>query len=68
MLLVPDPTFGPWDGETTIAGTLTVSVEFTIAGRDYPDGMLCLHPEDARQLGLRAGRNAQVTSARGPAR
>lgn len=65
MLLLADPTLGPWDEETTIASTLTVSVEFALVGKDYPSGMLCLNPEDAKRLGLRSGRNARVTSSRG---
>ena len=65
IVLMADPTLGPWDDETTIASTLTVSVEFAVVGKDYPSGMLCLHPEDARRLGLRSGRNALVRSSRG---
>jgi predicted molibdopterin-dependent oxidoreductase YjgC len=65
FVLMADPTLGPWEEETTIASTLTVGVEFGITGRDYPGGMLCLHPDDAQQLGLRAGRSARVTSSRG---
>jgi len=38
--------------------------EFTVIDRDYPDGMLCLNPEDARRCGVRGGRNARVASAR----
>lgn len=67
FLLLADATLGPWDQETSIANTLTVAVEFTLIGRDYPTGMLYLHPEDAKQLGVRAGRNVQVRSARGEA-
>jgi predicted molibdopterin-dependent oxidoreductase YjgC len=65
LLLVADATLGPWEEETTIARTLTVSVEFTLVNKDYPGGMLCLHPEEAKRLGLRSGRNAVVKSARG---
>jgi predicted molibdopterin-dependent oxidoreductase YjgC len=65
FVLMADPTLGPWEEETTIAGTLTVGVEFGITGRDYPGGMLCLHPDDAQRLGLRTGRNARVMSSRG---
>ena len=67
ILLLADPTLGPWEEETTIASTLTVSVEFSLVNKDYPSGMLCLNPEDAQRLGLRPGRNARVTSARGEA-
>ncbi len=64
FLLLADATLGPWDQETTITSTLTIGVEFTLSGRDYPTGMLCLHPEDAKQLGVRPGRTVTVRSAR----
>jgi formate dehydrogenase major subunit len=67
FLLLADASLGPWEDETSITSTLTVAVEFTITGRDYPTGLLCLHPDDAKELGVRPGRNVQVRSAQGEA-
>lgn len=65
LLLAADPTLRPWDAEVTVCHTLTAAVEFTVLARDYPDGMLCLNPDDARRFGLRGGRAARVVSAKG---
>jgi len=65
LLLTADPTLRPWDGEVTVCQALTLWEEFTVVDRDYPGGMLCLHPEDARRGGLRGGRDARVASTKG---
>ena len=67
ILLAADPTLGPWDGEVTVCQTMTVADEFTVADKDYPDGMLLLNPEDAKRCGLRSGRPARVLSEKGEA-
>ena len=67
LLLAADPTLEPWAGEMTVTHTLTVEREFTVTDKDYPNGMLCLNPEDAKRLGLRRGRPARVVSSRGEA-
>jgi predicted molibdopterin-dependent oxidoreductase YjgC len=65
LLLAADPTLRPWDGEVTVCHTLTSAGEFTVVARDYPDGMLCLNPEDAKRFGVRGGRPARVVSPKG---
>jgi len=67
ILLAADPTLGPWDGEVTVCQTMTVADEFTVADKDYPDGMLLLNPEDANRYSLRDGRPARVLSEKGEA-
>jgi len=64
LLLAADPTFRPWDGETTVCQAMTLGEEFTVIDRDYPEGMLCLNGEDARRCGVRGGRNVRVSSAK----
>jgi len=46
---------------------MTVADEFTVADKDYPDGMLLLNPEDANRYSLRDGRPARVLSEKGEA-
>jgi predicted molibdopterin-dependent oxidoreductase YjgC len=65
ILLAPDPTLHPWDGETTITRSLTAGVEFQVMERDSQGALLLVNPEDARRLGLRSGRPARVVSAKG---
>jgi predicted molibdopterin-dependent oxidoreductase YjgC len=65
LLLAADPTLRPWDGEATVCNTLAAAVEFTVAEKDYPGGMLLLNPEDAAKAGLRSGQTARVASASG---
>ncbi len=65
LLMAADPTLRPWDGEVTVCHTLTAAGEFTVMDQDYPDGMLCLNPEDARRFEVRGGRPARVVSATG---
>jgi predicted molibdopterin-dependent oxidoreductase YjgC len=65
LLLVADPSLRPWDGEVTVSQTLTMAIEFQVIETDYPGGMLCLNPEDARRFEVRGGRNARVASAKG---
>ncbi len=65
LLLAADPTFRPWDGETTVCQAMTLGEEFSVIERDYPDGMLCLSPDDAKRCGVRGGRGARVSSAKG---
>jgi predicted molibdopterin-dependent oxidoreductase YjgC len=65
LLMAADPTLRPWDGEVTVCHTLTAAGEFTVIARDYPDGMLCVNPEDARRFEVRGGRAARVVSAKG---
>ena len=65
LLLTADPTLRPWDGEVTVSQALTVAIEFNVVDKDYPGGMLCLNPEDAKRFGVRGGRNARVVSAKG---
>ncbi len=65
LLMAADPTLRPWDGEVTVCHTLTAAGEFTVIARDYPDGMLCLNPEDAKRFDVRAGRAARVASSKG---
>jgi len=68
LLMAADPTLRPWDGEVTVCHTLTAAGEFTAIARDYPDGMLCLNPEDAKRFEVRAGRAARVASSKGEGR
>jgi predicted molibdopterin-dependent oxidoreductase YjgC len=65
LLLAADPSLRPWDGEVTVSETLTVAIEFKVVESDYPGGMLCLNPEDARRFEVRGGRDARVVSAKG---
>ncbi len=65
LLLAADPTLRPWDGEVMVSQMLTVAGEFTVLIKDYPDGMLCLNPEDAKRFQVRGGRPARVVSPKG---
>jgi predicted molibdopterin-dependent oxidoreductase YjgC len=65
LVLAADPTLRPWDGETTVCSTLTTAIEFGVAEKDYPNGMLLLNPEDAERVGLRSGQTARVATENG---
>lgn len=65
ILLAPDPTLYPWEGEATIVQSLTVGVEFTLMDKDSHGALILVNSEDAQRIGLRGGRPARVASARG---
>jgi predicted molibdopterin-dependent oxidoreductase YjgC len=62
LLLAADPSLGAWDEEVTVTHLLTVAREFTVSTSDYPEGMICLNPEDAGRYGVRTGATVRVRS------
>ncbi len=68
LLLVADPTLGTWAEEVSVSHLPVAGREFTVTGKDYPDGMLVLNPADGRKNDLRPGRPVEVASAHGAGR
>lgn len=65
-LLALDGVFD-WGSDPLVAGTPTLSRELVSRNKLFPQGLVEMNPEDAKELGVRPGWPVQVQSAHGEA-